>query len=478
MAVPQHAISRSHPVQPSFPVRRPGFARAHGSGSGNSTVGALYKLHPREIWRYLRTQPASFWFINLYLFFEYVRPQQIYQALLGPPWSQIIILLTVGAFVMEGKPIRFRTSADYMLAAFSVVVLLSCVLAVSPALAFDKLPDYLVWVLVIVLISNIVTTEKQFVVFMFGYMLWNFKMSQTAARGWAMDGFAFRDWGASGAPGWFSNSGEFGIQMAMIVPLTIYFILGLRKHWGKKTLLLHQTMVVTGLMSVMASSSRGAQLAVGVAVVVMVLKAHHRTRGLLGFSAFALFVYLILPEEQRERFESVGDDKTSVARKIYWAFGREVINQYPLFGIGLNNWADYYEKFHGYRSLPHNILIEAGAELGYIGLITFLVLAITTFVVNWQTRRLVKPLGEEGKFLFFMAHGLDAALVAFLVSGQFVTVLFFPFFWINLAMTIALHNAARDKAGTLSAGGRRLSTGARRIPRRSPLVGPPVAPSV
>jgi hypothetical protein len=45
-----------------------------------------------------------------------------------------------------------------------------------------------------------------------------------------------------------------------------------------------------------------------------------------------------------------------------------------------------------------------------------------------------------------MAHGLDAALIGYLASGFFITVLYYPFFWINFAMTVALHRAALNKA--------------------------------
>ena len=50
------------------------------------------------------------------------------------------------------------------------------------------------------------------------------------------------------------------------------------------------------------------------------------------------------------------------------------------------------------------------------------------------------------KFILYMAHGLDGALVGYLVSGFFVTVLYYPYFWINLAMTVALNQAAKNEA--------------------------------
>ena len=39
----------------------------------------LRSLKPAAIWRFLKKQPPSFWFVSTYLFFEYVRPQQIYE---------------------------------------------------------------------------------------------------------------------------------------------------------------------------------------------------------------------------------------------------------------------------------------------------------------------------------------------------------------------------------------------------------------
>jgi hypothetical protein len=74
-----------------------------------------------------------------------------------------------------------------------------------------------------------------------------------------------------------------------------------------------------------------------------------------------------------------------------------------------------------------------------------------------------------------MAHGLDAALWGYLASGFFVTVLYYPFFWINFAMTVALHRAALNKVrqanpapglGAQPVRGRVFDRGAHRIPTR------------
>ena len=47
-----------------------------------------------------------------------------------------------------------------------------------------------------------------------------------------------------------------------------------------------------------------------------------------------------------------------------------------------------------------------------------------------------------------MARGLDGSLVGLIVSGSFISVLYYPFFWINFAMTVALNNAALNALGS------------------------------
>jgi hypothetical protein len=50
-----------------------------------------------------------------------------------------------------------------------------------------------------------------------------------------------------------------------------------------------------------------------------------------------------------------------------------------------------------------------------------------------------------------MAYGLDGALVSYLVAGFFVTVLYYPFFWINLALTVALSATTSASLSSLPA---------------------------
>lgn len=430
--------------------KRGGWQSERNSRAGGPAGASdLASLSVERIWRVLRSQSWAFWLLCFYFFLEYVRPQTIYPALDVLPWAQLTLLACTAAAVLEGK-IRFSVPLAGLLGAFGVVVLLSVFAAYDVSAVFAR-PDLFVnWLLVFFLTVSIVDDEERFFVFVLLYFLWNLKMSQHAARSWAGVGFSFRDWGVAGPSGWFHDSGEFAIQMAMFFPLSAYFLMHCWRKCGAVARLVLLAMPVTAAMAVIASSSRGAYLGLAAAVLVLLAQSRSwRTAALVG--AMCLGAALMVPGEQWERFEQAGEDGTSQARLVYWGDGLEIMNRHPVLGVGYENWLSYYRDHYSERSRfgasqePHNIFIEAGAELGYSGLVAFVLLIAGTFSVNRRTRRLCGRLGPGGEFFERMAYGLDGALAAYLVAGFFVTVLYYPFFWVNLAMTAALHVAARRR---------------------------------
>jgi probable O-glycosylation ligase (exosortase A-associated) len=444
----------------------------------NPSASQLYLLRFRDLWEFVKKQPLSFKLVCAYLFMEYVRPQQIYEAIAGIPYSKFIIGFAVIAFLFEGRSVRMR-APELLLGLFTAVLVASSVFALNPDASYSQFSLFFSWIVIYLLIANTIDTEERFLVFVLSFILYSFKMAQFGTRSWASAGFHFRDWGINGAPGWFSNSGEFGIQMCVFLPIAFYFTRSLSQHWPRWKKYLFWSMPACAVISIVGSSSRGALVGLAAVAAWMLLKSRYKVRGLVGMAVLGGVVYWLLPPEQLARLQDSGTDYTSVTRTTMWARGLDLMNQYPLLGIGYKNWSPYMKNLYGTALLPHNIFIEAGSELGYTGLLAFVVLIIGTFVLNYRTRRLVRQLPGADRFLFEMAHGLDAALIGYLASGFFVTVLYYPFFWINFAMTVALHRAALNKvhaAGVPEASAFRQPRG-RRAWRGTPSVPPRHAPA-
>jgi len=405
----------------------------------------LWRMKFGELWRAFRRQPPSFWLVCFYLFIEYVRPQQVWPAIDVLPWGQTAIFATLAALLLEGRIPQFRSQLSWLYLVFMGIVVASSITAVNPGDSWAKLYLPLSWFLVFLLITNTVTTERRFLIFLGFFLVWSFKMSQHGFRSWLETGFGFRNWGATGGPGWFHNSGEFGIQMCVFFPLTVTFFLALYRYWDKWRTIIFFVLPITAVASMIASSSRGALVGGAATLVWMVARSRYRIRALIFGAVLTAGVIVVIPPEQKERFAEAGEDRTSVERLVRWRHGIEIANDYPILGIGYNNWGRYHANRYG-GGLSHNIFIEAWSELGYVGLFSFLSLIVGTFWVNWGTRRIGRSLGDRGRFIYQMGHGLDGALIGYLASGFFVTVLHYPYFWINLAMVVSLRTAAERTA--------------------------------
>jgi len=411
----------------------------------------FYAVRIGALWAGLKREHVCFWALCTYFFFEYVRPQSIYPAIDIIPWGQIALLFTFIAVFFDRSVKWVGNVENKLFILFLFIIILSGFFAYMPVLSWKDRNIMLGWFLVYFLLVNIVNTEKRLLLFTLAYLLFSFKMSQHGFLSWAGRGFSFADWGLIGAGGWFENSGEFAIQMLIFGSMSAAFVYALKGYWGRFKRWFFYLMPFTAAMSVVGASSRGAQLALAVIAVLTLLKAKAGLKVLVPLLLVSATLYYFLPDEQKQRFSEIGQDDTSLERLEYWKFGLEVMHEHPVIGIGYRNWWQYYYysgKAKGWAMDPHNIFIQAGAELGYSGLVCFILMILFTFIMNVRTRRIAGKL--ENDFLYYMAHGLDAGMAGYLVAGFFVTVLYYPFFWIQMAMTVALFsisgNLAAEKA--------------------------------
>jgi len=404
---------------------------------------SLYSVKFSEIWSYFKSQDILFWLINLYLFMEYVRPQALYPSLDIIPFTRIILIATLIILLFKKYPVPKNISNNFIIL-FSIVVVFSSMFAISPEVSFNKTYDYFAWVLIYFLIITIINTSDRLFIFILLFLIYSFKMSQFSFRNWVGSGFGFSDWGTGGGPGWFHNSGEFGIQMCVFLPIAYYFFYSLNNYWPRWKKYIFFLFPLTALTGTISCSSRGALVGAGAVLLWMLLKSQRKLTGFFVVTLVAILVWTFVPPEQKTRFKTAGEDKTSVQRTERWKKGMEMARRMPVLGVGYANWGVADRTFYsGEGALPHNIFIQCVSELGYAGLAMFLLLILSTLINNYQTRKLIAERDGDSRFFYYMAHGLDGALVGFLVSGYFVTVLYYPYFWINLAMTVALNNIVR-----------------------------------
>lgn len=425
----------------------------------------LLAMRWRDLVAALGRQPFAFKMALAYLVMEYVRPQTVWKVLDVLPWTQVIIIVcSIAVFSARGQKGLVKAPSSGLMLGFFFAILFSIVGAARPGDSFDHWDMFIPWLIIYFMLINAVDTREKFFLFVLVYVACSFKMSQHGFRSWASSGFGFRSWGVTGAPGWFNNSGEVGIQMCIFFPMSLYLLLALKEHLSRRAFWLMAIIPVTAAATILAANSRGAVLGGVAAMCWSVAVSKYRSRALLGALLAVVIGYFVLPDEFLARFSSMGEDTTSQTRLTYWKNGLTMLLGHPVFGIGFWNWGSYYaahfpaavEGYYKGVELPHNIFVQVGAELGFVGLFFYVALIASSFVMNRQTRAIARARGD--RFSEVMATGFDSAMVGFLVSAQFISVAYYPYLWIALAMTVMLRSSALDH-GTQSREGRRRGGG-------------------
>lgn len=127
----------------------------------------------------------------------------------------------------------------------------------------------------------------------------------------------------------------------------------------------------------------------------------------------------------------------------------EMFLSHPFLGVGAGNFPALYQDYSrwlGVRSqaaeyTPHNLYLEILAETGIVGLITFLITAFMPLVTLHRARAHLPLDTREGQDHMELSHGLELALVGWLIAGFFEQGAFPRYYWMLLALVIGAAHA-------------------------------------
>lgn len=409
----------------------------------------LYTLNPRALWAQFRREHFAFWMMCFYLMLQYFDPLRIYHGLDILPLDKIAIGLTVLTLPMDPHRRWVRDSTNVWMTLFWIVLVIASALAIYPAISWSHWFDFLGWYVIYFLIINTVTTPERYFIFLVIFLLANFKLSFFGARTWVSRGFGFVGWGIQGPPGPFANSSDLSGEMLMFAPIAFELAMFVKPRVKRVTHWFLMLGAVTGAMTVLGASSRGAQVALAGQGSWIAIQRKLKLKVLIAIAAVAVVGYALLPAGEKARFTTAGTDNTSIQRFDYWREGIKMIENHPVLGVGFFNFAPVYAShasdklWHGTAQLPHNIFIQVGTDAGLLGLGIFLILIYRNFQLSREIRRMCERNGNAPPFAPSVARGLTVAAWGFVISGQFNTVSYYPFLWINLALAVALANIVR-----------------------------------
>jgi len=406
-------------------------------------MAGFYSLNLKSLWEYFKQEHYSFWAVCGYLFFQYVRPQSIFPSIDILPWSKICIFLAIGGWLSVRRARWVSVAPSKWMVCYLLVIVASSLFAYRSDVSWFYFMNFFEWFMVYFIVINIVNSEKRLFIFLLIFIFATYKMSFFGAKTWVLRGFSFESWGLQGPSGPFENSGEFSVQMLMMLPIA-YRLTASIKPW--LTRFKYGFMLgapVTAALTIAGASSRGSQISMLVQAYNTFLRGKLGFKPILATAVVLTALYNLVPPEQMNRFQSSGDDDNSRQRLIYWKRGAEMIQDHPVLGVGYYNFIPYFNDHYssdikGTAELPHNIFVQVGTDAGAIGLGVYVALILSSFSATRAIRLRLKD--QDQSWLYNISYGYDAAMVGFLIAGQFVTIGYYPFMWINLAFIAATKN--------------------------------------
>jgi len=417
-------------------------AKAKRKRARDLTVEDFYFLKIGNMWRYMKTQYFSFWMICCYIFFEYSRPQAIFPSIDILPWAQMFILLSLAGAVIDPSVRWVKSPVNVLMHLFAAWIFLSSIYAYNPDISKEHYIDFYSWYVIYFLIITIVNTRERFYIFMMILMLSMAKIALGTAKQWVMRGFGFTSWGLMGPRGYFQNSGELAILMLVLFPLAYYLYEYLKEDVSRWEKWLLTAFWIAPILTILGASSRGAQVALVAQLLVMFYKQIFKFKRLVVIAVLLTSFYHLLPDEQKQRFAEAGEDKTSIQRLLYWEHGMEMIREHPVLGVGFFNFPSYYERYYSddllysNAQLPHNIFIQVGSDGGYPALILFVGILLYGILKS-------SFLHGESMECGAILKGLSIGFLGYGLAGQFVSVAYYPFLWVGIALLVSCESIIR-----------------------------------
>lgn len=389
-----------------------------------------------------------FFIVLSYLFIEYGRPQD-WASFIGVirPGLIVTVLAIINLLVIRPKlpPVIFYISA------FLIVMLIDIPFSANSYHAFMYTRNMLLMVLGIVIpIMVFVDTQKKVKFLMWFWVIIHISL---AIYGMMHNG--------RGSGSFLGDENDFGLVMNMVLPYGVFLFLTTR---GFIVRLFLAISIVLFIGATIATMSRGGF--VGLVAVVCVMLVFSPRKWLTGIVTILMIIgaLALAPSKYWSEMATIEhadqENDTGHARIYLWGLAWKIYLDNPILGVGPGNYqytayryATEHEKDRGYHvwgRVCHSLYFTLLSELGTTGTIIFLLIMMQGILNRKSLRKkylnLKSDLAMQNqkyndlKIFYYMSIAIDISLVAYLVTGAFVSVLYYPHFWILTGFSVAIMN--------------------------------------
>ena len=395
--------------------------------------------------------------------FPFLRPLRI--ALLA---AGVALATYVGGRLTHHRPVTIFPREMAYAAALAAWAVLTLPFSMHPGGSVELLQDmYLKTLIVFWLLANLASTAPRLRRVAWALTLVCVVPALTALRNYAtgnyMTGVAGMRIAGYNAP-LTNNPNDLALMLNLTLPLTAA-LLTLTARRATRALLLG----ILGLqvIAIVLTFSRGGSITLGVILVALLWRfSRRRGAGLaVGVAVLALVVVPLLPSSYLDRLSSIDNmerDTTGSAQERWLVNGTAVqyIAGHPLIGTGIGQNTLALNQMLTVRwTQVHNVYLQIGMELGLPGLALFLALLLGCVRAARSAERAAAAAGVQD--LSALAGAIKLSLIAYAVAAFFHPTAYHVYFYyfgaLALAARVAAHALPASPAAA-RAGGRPLTT--------------------
>jgi O-antigen ligase len=335
---------------------------------------------------------------------------------------EILVVLTVGLYVVgawrEGRRLPVRTPLDLPIVVFLVAGLIGVVIPSDHVAAAGHYRAYFIEPVVLFYIAvDLLRTPRDLWTVLVGFGAGSTIFAVLNLGAWAI-ALAHQSVNIRSAPEAIYTSPN-AVAMYMEPPTALALGLVLYAPSARIRKLALGWLAVLVVASIL-TLSRGLYVAFGAAIIFAVfsLTSVRIRLTLIGAAILAVITMLQVPYISVRILGQHGPETVinSLEQRLsIWTSTFHLIRDHPIFGVGLRAYqkaiVPYVLPDEIPELYPHNIYLAFWAQLGLVGLLSFIYLFVSMVVIAW--RAFLRAAGLEKALLW----GVLAALIMFAVHG-------------------------------------------------------------
>jgi len=397
----------------------------------------------------------AFWCLVFFTFIVLVAPQAFFGFLQPLHLAKVSAILALAAYVYQrvsqGEPLLPKTPEIHLLGLFIFLAALSIPFSLWPGGSLGRLTDmYAKSLIVFLLTAQLLTTLLRFKQMLWFVLIFCIIVSFTALAGYQqgdlVEGYRMR----GGTAGLTSNPNDFALTINLFLPFAFAFY-ALNPGRVRKSVCI--IFVVTAVAAIMLTYSRAGFITLVVVLAICFWKMVGRGRRLKYIFPFLLVgaaFLLLAPQNYMDRLQAITDfskDKSGSGEARWEAIKKtlEVISEHPILGVGMGMNVLALNEKGLYWAHAHNVYLQIASEIGVLGMIVFVLLAISLL----RSVRLIQAQykgAHQQQELVVLAAATETGLLAFCIAALFHPVAYHFYFYYIAGFVMALKAiASRDK---------------------------------